>query len=188
MIHTEFEHLVYENRFIEVWDDDVRFKDGTRGTYLRISTKPTNDHGVVVIPRRGLDFCLVKTYRYPLGRVQLAFPRGFGEGGAPEEDARRELKEETGLDSLNTRLLGWVTPDSGLLTSRVAVVGAEVPGTVASVLDVREVDEVVWLSAPLMLKLMSTGELDDAFTLSALMLAVAQRWIPNADFLASRHL
>lgn len=96
MIETLENRIVFENRFITVWDNLVRFPDGHEGTYLRTRWKAP--HGVVIVPLIGQDVLLLRNYRYQEDALTLELPQGFGtEGSTPLEDAARELLEETGL-------------------------------------------------------------------------------------------
>lgn len=95
-IKTLETNLVYENAFVRVWDDDVEFPSGKRGTYFR--TRWTAPYGVLAAPTDGQDVLLAQVHRYGAPAPSWEFPKGFGEaGGAPETCAARELREETGL-------------------------------------------------------------------------------------------
>lgn len=96
-IETVEERIVYENAYITIRDDLVRFPDGHTGTYLKSRWKAP--HGVAVVLIVGDDVLLVGNYRYQDDAVSVEIPQGFGLPGAtPAEDARREVREETGLD------------------------------------------------------------------------------------------
>ncbi|MFD0564238.1 NUDIX domain-containing protein [Kitasatospora saccharophila] len=125
------EVLAYRNRFVDVYDDEVTFPNGADGRYLRIRHRGEG-LGVVVLPVRDGTVGLVRTYRYPVGRLQWGLPRGFSHGADPLVTARTELHEELGVPDAEFTLLGTITPDSGLLADPVAVVHAAVttaPGT-----------------------------------------------------------
>ncbi|WP_422758994.1 NUDIX hydrolase [Paenarthrobacter sp. C1] len=63
---------------------------------------------------------LVRQYLYPVGDFALEFPRG-GSDDLSLDEAARELVEETGLDYRTGTLLGTLRPDTGILTTEVAV-------------------------------------------------------------------
>ncbi|MBG0739023.1 NUDIX hydrolase [Paeniglutamicibacter antarcticus] len=63
---------------------------------------------------------LVRQYRYPIGEFTLEFPRGGAEDLSLDE-APRELIEETGLEYSSAIRLGTLRPDTGILTTQVAV-------------------------------------------------------------------
>lgn len=89
---------VYENPWIDVREDRVLRPDGHRGIYgvvhyknLAIGVLPVEDDGQI---------WLVGQYRYPLDVYSWEIPEGGGPPGeSPEESARRELLEETGLEA-----------------------------------------------------------------------------------------
>jgi 8-oxo-dGTP pyrophosphatase MutT (NUDIX family) len=166
---------VFENRFVQVFNDEVRFPDGTNGTYLRIDPPVSGGPGVVVLAVDGQAVGLVHSYRYPIGEEQWALPRGFGDArddGDPLRTARREMSEELGSTADNLELLGWVTPDSGLQSARVGIVFAEVQRRgVPS--DTFEIEAARWIDLPDLWSLVRNGEIEDSFTLSALARAAS---------------
>ena len=179
VIRTEREVLRFENKFVQVYENAVTFSDGSPGTYLRIGPPPGRGPGVVVIPMAQGMIGLVETYRYPVAAVQWGLPRGFGEPGDadPIQSARRELAEEMGTSAKELELLGWLTPDSGMLTTRVAVVVAVLAAPYASPVDVIEVSSVRWVSHEDLWRQVGAGDIEDGFTLSAMSLAAARGYI-----------
>lgn len=97
-IKTLSERIVYQNDFVTVRDDIVQFPDGSTGTYYYPQWK--SPHGVMIVPLHQDRVLLIKCYRYAEKSFSVEVPQGFGTAGAtPVEDARRELFEETGLQS-----------------------------------------------------------------------------------------
>jgi 8-oxo-dGTP pyrophosphatase MutT (NUDIX family) len=96
---------IYENPWIAVREDQVLRPDGHLGIYgvvhfknKAIGVLPVDDDGHV---------WLVGQHRYPLDAYSWEIPEGGGpEGEAPEETARRELREETGLIAGRIEFLG----------------------------------------------------------------------------------
>jgi 8-oxo-dGDP phosphatase len=96
---------VYRNRWLSVREDEVRRPDGSAGLYSVID-KPDF---ALVIPAERDGFHVVEQYRYPVGGRYWEFPQGTaGEGATlpPEQLARAELAEETGLRAERMELLG----------------------------------------------------------------------------------
>ena len=87
-----------------VREDRVLRPDGLPGIY---GVRPLQEQGNRRAPRRGrrVSVWLVGQYRYPLdASTPGRSPRGVGpRGEEPEQTARRELKEETGLVAGSTR-------------------------------------------------------------------------------------
>ena len=97
--------FIYENPWIKVREDQVIRPDGESGIYGVVNFK-NKAIGVLPIDEDGW-ICLVGQYRYPLDSYSWEIP----EGGCPvEEDplaaAKRELKEETGLEASCWQCLG----------------------------------------------------------------------------------
>jgi 8-oxo-dGTP pyrophosphatase MutT (NUDIX family) len=81
-------------------------------------------------------FWLVEQFRYPLGRRVWEFPQGTwsaGEDGRPEQLARAELAQETGLRAGRLHHLGHLDLAPGLVTQEFDVWLATdlTPGTTA---------------------------------------------------------
>jgi ADP-ribose diphosphatase len=99
--------VAYENQWVTVWHDEVTRPDGRPGIYgvvhfanLAVGVVPMDDEDRVV---------LVGQYRYTLDAYSWEIPEG---GVPPDEDplegARRELREETGLEAAKWRELGRI--------------------------------------------------------------------------------
>jgi len=102
-IRTLSSRVVYENPWLRLREDEIERPDGGRGVYALVE-KPDF---AVVVPWDGEAVTLVGQYRYTLGRHTWELPQGSVEDAAtPEEVARTELAEETGLRAGALRHLG----------------------------------------------------------------------------------
>ncbi|MGP3983471.1 NUDIX hydrolase [Streptomyces sp. KR80] len=118
--------VVYQDAYITVVRDPVRFPDGTLGTYIRL-LGADQEPGVVVLPLRGSDVVLIEHFRHATRSWHLEAPRGFGSPGlSPEENARRELREELGASAEELVPLGRLHPDTGLLAGHVMLYAARI--------------------------------------------------------------
>lgn len=97
--------VVYRNEWMSVREDEVEFADGSEGVYAVVD-KP--DFALVVPREADGSFWLVGQFRYPVGRRYWEFPQGsWARGTGPPEDlARAELAEETGLRAGSLRHIG----------------------------------------------------------------------------------
>jgi hypothetical protein len=134
--------VVYENRWMRLHEDRTERTDGAPGLYAWVEKPPA----AVVVPRDGGHVWLVEQFRHPIGERFWEFPQGAWEdepGAVPEDLARGELAEETGLragrieqagspttlyaDPGNTFVAGFIgSPKMNLLTG-----AANADGTVA---------------------------------------------------------
>ena len=99
--------VVYEDNWMRLRRDDIERPSGLRGTYAFVE-KPDF---ALVIPAEDDGFHMVEEFRYPIGRRTWSFPQGgFPKGatGSPEELARMELAQETGLQAAELTKLGFI--------------------------------------------------------------------------------
>jgi ADP-ribose pyrophosphatase len=96
-IETIGSRVVYENRWMRVREDSIRYRDGSPGIYGVVEK---SDFVVIVAVEDDGRIHLVEQYRYPVGARYWELPQGAREQQAvadPMELARAELREETGL-------------------------------------------------------------------------------------------
>jgi 8-oxo-dGTP pyrophosphatase MutT (NUDIX family) len=104
--------VVYENPWMVVREDRVERLDGSRGIY-GIIEKPDF---ALVIPVEGDGFHMVEEFRYPIGKRTWSFPQGSlpdRQAAEPEELARTELAQETGLRAGTLTHLGHLNCSHG---------------------------------------------------------------------------
>jgi ADP-ribose pyrophosphatase len=78
------------------------------------------DFVVIVAVTRENRILLVRQYRPAVASVTLELPAGHIEAGeTPEQAARRELREETGYDAENLKLLANLSPSAARFTNRM---------------------------------------------------------------------
>lgn len=118
---------------------------------------------------------LVRQYRHGAGRVCLELPSGGVEAGeSPEMTARRELAEETGYVSERWQLLSSLSPNPASHANRVhSFLALDAQPFTHRQLDKGEEGLSVELCpVPQILGQLSTGGLDQAMHVSALLLAL----------------
>jgi 8-oxo-dGTP pyrophosphatase MutT (NUDIX family) len=107
--------LVYENRWIRVREDRVLRPDRNEGVYGVVEIRPSV--GVVAID--GADrIALVGQWRYPHAKYTWEIPRGGAHDGETNmlAVARRELREEAGVEARRWESLGETDVNNGVTT------------------------------------------------------------------------
>jgi 8-oxo-dGTP pyrophosphatase MutT (NUDIX family) len=105
----------YRSELIELYEDEVIKPNGEPGTYAVARITP----GVSVLPLDDEGFVyLARDFRYAVGRECVeAVAGGIDEGEPGVEAARRELKEELGIEAQDFVALGQVDPMPSLVDS-----------------------------------------------------------------------
>jgi ADP-ribose pyrophosphatase len=170
---------VYEDDYIAVFRDPVRFPDGHQGNYMRIFEKSSLQGGavgVVILPFYQGSILLLRHYRHATRTWELELPRGFSEsGGVMKEDVRRELMEELGVAPVEIQHIGQVNPNTGLLASTVDVCSAILSSPPVETADsIHEgISQVVPMTPSQLMNAIREGQICDGFTLAAVCLAQA---------------
>ena len=104
--------FLYDGRIIKLYNDEIRLPDGNQAyrEYVR------HPGGVCVVPLTDkYEVMLVRQYRYVYGQELIEIPAGKRDG--KNEDtlvgAKRELKEELGIEAENFVFLGEMYPTPG---------------------------------------------------------------------------
>ena len=164
LVSTDTAH---RNPWFTVEHRQYESADGTRLPYFMVC-RPDS---VLVAPRQDGEFVLVELSRPTMGGARsLEFPQG-GIAGAesPEQAARREVREETGLLLHGLRHLATFAESNGFATSSCHAFVAEVSSAGQSDRDPFEADlDVRRLSWSRLRELVASGAVRDAATLAAL--------------------
>lgn len=134
-------------------------------------------NGAVVVAINDGKILFVQAPRPVISKTLWELPRGQADNidKSPEETARREFEEETGLLVSALNALGLVYPDSGLCGDAVNVVMASVDSPDDAVES--EYETLAWLSPAEIRQEISAGHIRDGISLSALMLAQSKKLI-----------
>ncbi len=107
-IRTLSSREVYRNPWLRLREDQVERSNGARGIYGVVDKEDC----AIIIPIQGATVYLIEQFRYTVQQRCLELPQGGWEtaGVNPEELARGELREETGLIAARMTHLGtlWI--------------------------------------------------------------------------------
>ena len=102
----ESSERLYADEFAEVWVDEVS-RPGV-GPKRRVTMKMRAGVAVLALDAEGYAH-LVRTFRYAVGKESIEVVQGGAEEGEePKASARRELKEELGIEAAEWTDLGLV--------------------------------------------------------------------------------
>jgi ADP-ribose pyrophosphatase len=123
---------IYDGRILHMFVDEVELPDGSSAE-REIVRHPGGACVAALDSENNLYF--VRQFRYPYKEVVLELPAGkLEKGSTPLENAKRELKEETGCTGYSFISLGQLYPSTGytdeiihLYACRVESVGEQEP-------------------------------------------------------------
>jgi 8-oxo-dGTP pyrophosphatase MutT (NUDIX family) len=175
-IETLDSRIVYSNRWLTLREDRIRRQDGSEGIYGVVDKPPF----ALIVPWDGERLHLVGQWRYPVQRFSWEFPQGALEGrpdASPDEIARTELAEETGLRAGTLELIGELYAAYGFCSQSYFVFlateltqGASSPEPEEQGLLTRTV------SLPELEEMMGSGQMVDGHSVAAYGLLRASRW------------
>lgn len=171
--------IAYENPWIRVAHDEVTRPDGTPGVYGVVQMR---NAAVGVVALDDADrVVLVRQHRYALDHLSWEIP----EGGVPRDEqplegARRELREEAGVEAetwhelCRVHLSNSITDEVGTLFLATGL------RAVPQELEASEADlEVEWLPFETALDMTLDGRITDALSVVALQRVALERRGPG---------
>jgi len=159
---------VYESEWVTLYLDRVIFPDGRLiPEYHLVHTK----HAVAALVENPAgELLFERTFRYATDRLEWEIPAGAIEAGEDILDtAQREVLEETGYDTTDHRLIYLYNPCNGNTNTRFHLVACQV-GVQVKGIDPGEIHSIRWMKRADIEDLIRQGELQDGFTLSAVLL------------------
>jgi ADP-ribose pyrophosphatase len=172
--------VVYEDPYILLVRDAVRFRTGATGPYVRIlSADPGTNAAILAVTADG-RVILLQHFRHGSRQWHWEIPRGFAHNGSDgATTAQHELIEEIGLTPRGLSLLGRIHADGGLDEIYLATVDLEEvpPMPRDSTEGIRAIKAV---SVPELTGMIRTGEITDAYALAAVAFATAGGFLAPA--------
>jgi len=164
---------VYTGRLLKIDRDRVRLPNDAE-TDLELVRHP-GASAIVPFVTPG-EVLLIRQFRYAAGGFILEVPAGtLNPGEAPESCARREVEEESGHRAGRLDHLGSILTTPGFTDEVIHLWAAHDLTPVAQRLDHDEVLSVVRLPFADALDKIRSGEIRDAKTICALMMAAQAR-------------
>jgi ADP-ribose pyrophosphatase len=166
---------VHRGRIVDLGVDTVRYPDGSRGELEMIRHSGAAAVLPVLSDPDGADpqILLIRQYRYASGGYLYEVPAGRPDRpGEPwEECARRELREETGMEAGQLRPLTsiWTTP--GFTDEKIHLFLATELTAGRTEFDADEFVEPVPMPFSRALQMVRDGEIQDAKTICTLLYA-----------------
>ncbi len=179
-VRTLASAVVYEDSWMRLRRDEIERRDGSRGTYAFVE-KPDF---AIVVPAENEGFHLVEEYRYPIGRRTWSFPQGgfpAGQAGSPEDLARLELSQETGLRARRLAKLGFVNCAHGISSQggHVFLATGLEPGTAEREAEEQDMRQA-WVPRARFEEMIGQGGITDASTMAAYALLLISERRPGA--------
>ncbi len=107
-IRTLSSREVYRNPWLSLREDEIERDNGSKGIYGVVDKEDC----AIILPIEGDTVYLIEQFRYTIQERALELPQGGWESPdiVPEELARGELREETGLIAASMTYLGmlWI--------------------------------------------------------------------------------
>jgi 8-oxo-dGTP pyrophosphatase MutT (NUDIX family) len=118
-IRTLSSREIYRNPWLRVREDQIERSNGSRGIYGVVE----KDDCAIIVPIQGDTIYLIEQFRYTIQQRALELPQGGWETANvnPEDLARGELREETGLTAASMTFLGTLWVAYGFLRQKMHV-------------------------------------------------------------------
>ena len=144
-IKTISSREVYRNPWTSVREDVIERANGARGIYGVVDKDPASIIIPLDVTAEGKFVYLIEQFRYTVGGRHWELPQGGWETAEvePEEMARGELKEETGLAAERMTLLSTLQIAYGVMNQKQHVFLAEQLTTGVATPDAEESDLAV---------------------------------------------
>lgn len=165
-------HTVARSKLFEIEAVRLQFSNGYETEYERVSSGSANGAVVVVPMLDSRTLLLVREYVVGFDRYELGLPKGLiRRDESPFEAANRELAEEVGYTARQLSHLYSLSIAPGFLCYATEVILASNLATARRQGDEPEALEVVPWPLQMLDELIGSGEITDARSLAALLLA-----------------
>lgn len=161
--------VVFEDPYFFVVRDLVEFPNGRLSGYCRVLSNAylSGGHGVVVLPEYEGKVMLLHQYRHPTRQWHYEVPRGYGElNTSAEENARKEIEEETGGTIAKLLDLGEFYNNTGFEGGAVSLFYAKL-SSIGQPNEDEGIESFIWLTVPELEEWIANEKINDGFTIAA---------------------
>jgi 8-oxo-dGTP pyrophosphatase MutT (NUDIX family) len=166
--------VAYDNAWITVWHDEVDRPDGSDGIYgvvhfanIAVGVVAFDAHDRIV---------LVGQHRYTLDEFSWEIPEGgVPAGESPLEGARRELREETGVEAADWREIARLDLSNSITDERAVLYLASGLEHGEPEPDPTEALEVRWVPFDEALAMTLDGRITDVMSVAAIQRVALER-------------
>ncbi|MBU6389469.1 NUDIX hydrolase [Patescibacteria group bacterium] len=161
--------IVYQNPWIKVREDKVVRPNGQPGIYGVVMTPPS----VMIVPlTENGEVYMIGQNRYPTEKFSWELPAGGSDNQNLLTAAKRELKEETGLEAGSWEEIGSFQVMNGICSEICHVfIARELRATPGNSQDEEGITTVRIVAFSELLAMIRSGECDDGMSIAAIMQA-----------------
>lgn len=172
-IKTVSSKVVYQNKWMTIYEDKTIMPTGTSGIYSYLES---NNSVVTLVLDEDDRVCFVRAFRYPSKSWGWELPGGGGEGENPTIAAQRELEEETGILAACCEKVGEALVCNGFMTERMNIyVAYELSFEGKKNIGDEALSDMQFFSLAQIEELVAAGEINDGQTITALY--YLNRWL-----------
>ena len=163
--------VIFDGKIVHLGVETVQLPDG-RETDLEVVRHPGG--AAIVAVDEANRVCLIKQFRHAAGGWIWELAAGVRDHAEPpEQTARRELKEETGLSASDWQPLGSLLSTPGFCDERLFLYLAQDLTQGEHAREENEFIEVHWMAMDQAVQMALSGEIEDAKTVIGLFRAQA---------------
>ena len=168
-MHNNQRKTIYLGKIVNLGLETIVLANGELST-VEIVRHP-GGAGIVALDQEH-RVCLLRQYRLAISRWIWEIPAGLMENNeAPLTTAKRELREEAGLEAGRWQSLGSILPAPGFCNEEIFLYEARGITFVGSSPDIDEQFEIHWKPLAEAINMASNGQISDSKTIAALFRA-----------------